>query len=359
MSPVASARILITGGAGFVGSNLAMTLARSQPGWEIVALDNLRRRGAELNLPRLREAGVAFVHGDVRDPADLMALDPVDAVVECSAEPSAHAGSSGDTAYVVDSNLVGARNCLELARRDSAQFVFLSTSRVYPFETLDAAAWREADTRFELESDQELPGVGPAGVSENFPLAGPRTLYGATKLAAELLATEYRAAFGLRTVVDRCGVLAGPWQMGKVDQGVFTHWVLSHYFDRGLSYMGYGGMGKQVRDLLHVADLVDLVEDQLLRPEHWDGVTANVGGGPEVSLSLMETTAICEELTGNKLDIGHSAETRQGDVRIYVSDCARLAGHTDWRPSRSPHRVLSDIFDWVHDNERDVRAAIG
>jgi CDP-paratose 2-epimerase len=351
--------VLVTGGAGFVGSNLAMSLAEQQSGWEVVALDNLKRRGSELNLPRLREAGVTFVHGDVREPADLLALDPVDAVVECSAEPSALAGSAGDTSYVVGANLVGAHSCLELARRDSAQFVFISTSRVYPFAALDAAAYREAETRFELEDEQRLPGIGPAGVSEGFPLAGARTLYGATKLAAELLMAEYAASFGLRTVIDRCGVLAGPWQMGKVDQGVFTHWVLSHYFDLPLSYMGYGGRGKQVRDLLHIADLVALVEDQLLRPEHWDGETVNVGGGPEVSLSLVETTAICRELTDRQLEIGSSEKIRPGDVRIYISDCGRLERHTDWRPSRSPREVLEDIFAWIHDNERAVRSALG
>jgi CDP-paratose 2-epimerase len=154
-------------------------------------------------------------------------------------------------------------------------------------------------------------------------------------------------------------VLAGPWQMGKVDQGVFTHWVLSHYFDRPLRYMGYGGIGKQVRDLLHISDLVTLVEDQLARPEHWDGVTANVGGGPEVSLSLRETTAVCQELTGRKPAIESSVETRPGDVRIYVSDCTRLATHTDWRPTHGPRRILEDIFDWVHENEREVRSALG
>jgi CDP-paratose 2-epimerase len=122
--------------------------------------------------------------------------------------------------------------------------------------------------------------------------------------------------------------------------------------------MGYGGSGKQVRDLLHIDDLVALVEDQLLRPDHWDGVTANVGGGPEVSLSLMETTAICEELTGHKLDIESSPDTRPGDVRIYLSDCTRLGGHTDWRPTRSARDVLADIFDWVHENERAVRSAL-
>jgi CDP-paratose 2-epimerase len=356
---MAGRRVLVTGGAGFVGANLALTLAAGENDWELTALDNLRRRGSELNLPRLREAGVRFVHGDVRELDDVLAVDEVDAIVECSAEPSALAGRAGDTSYVVGSNLIGAQNCLELARRDGAQLVFLSTSRVYPYDALDAAAFREEGTRFELEPEQELPGMSASGVSERFPLDGPRTLYGATKLAAELLVAEYRAAFGLRTVIDRCGVLAGPWQMGKVDQGVFTHWVLSHYFERGLRYIGYGGRGKQVRDLLHVSDLVELVEDQLLRPGHWDGVTANVGGGREVSLSLLETTEICRELTGHSVEIGSADQDRPGDVRIYLSDCERLAGHTDWQPRRGPREVLEDIFTWVNQNERAVRSALG
>ena len=351
-------RVLVTGGAGFVGASLALGLAARHPDWELVALDNLRRRGAELNLPRLRAAGVEFVHGDVRQLADVLALDPVAALVECSAEPSALAGSTGDTQYVVDSNLVGARNCLELARRDAAQVVFLSTSRVYPFGALDRAAYREGPTRFELLGEQELAGLSAEGVSERFPLEGPRTLYGATKLAAELLVTEYRSLFGIPTAIDRCGVIAGPWQMGKVDQGVFTYWALGHYFRRELRYIGYGGLGKQVRDLLHVDDLIDLIDEQLLRPEQWDGVIANAGGGPEFSLSLLETTELCRELTGNRIEVAGSDESRPGDVRIYVSDCARLHGLTDWRPQRGPRRVLEDIVSWIADNERAVGAVL-
>jgi CDP-paratose 2-epimerase len=351
-------RVLITGGAGFVGANLAVALASRRPSWDVVALDNLRRRGSELNLDRLRDARVGFVHGDVREPADVLGIDPVDAVVECSAEPSALAGADGDTRYVVGSNLNGAHNCLELARRDGAQVIFLSTSRVYPFETLDHAAYREGPTRFEIEPEQDIRGISPAGVSERFPLEGSRTLYGATKLAAELLVTEYASGFGIRTVVDRCGVIAGPWQMGRPDQGVFTYWMLGHYFRRELRYIGYGGLGKQVRDLLHVADLANLVEDQLLRPEHWDGAIVNVGGGPEFSLSLRETTELCREITGNGLDVSRSTESRLGDVRIYLSDCARLRDLTAWRPERSPRRVLEDVFSWIVDNERAVRASL-
>jgi CDP-paratose 2-epimerase len=353
-----SQRVLVTGGAGFVGANLSVGLALRHPEWELVALDNLRRRGSELNLPRLREAGVRFVHGDVRELADLLVVEPVDAVLECSAEPSALAGFDGATRYVVGSNLVGAHNCLELARRDEAQVVFLSTSRVYPFATLDGAPYREGPSRFEIEPEQEIPGLSPAGVSERFPLEGPRTLYGATKLAAELLLAEYASNFGIRTVIDRCGVIAGPWQMGKVDQGVFTYWVLAHYFRKELRYIGYGGLGKQVRDLLHVEDLADLIEDQLLRPEHWDGRTVNVGGGPDFSLSLRETTELCREITGNRMEVAGSSDSRRGDVRIYLSDCTRLHGLTDWQPQRGPRRVLEDVFSWVADNERAVRAAL-
>jgi CDP-paratose 2-epimerase len=352
-------RVLVTGGAGFVGANLAISLAERHADWDVVAFDNLHRRGSELNVPRLREAGVSFAHGDIREPADLDEVGEVGAVVECSAEPSVMAGLDSGADYVVRTNLLGAHHCLELARKQGAQLVFLSTSRVYPVEPQNELRYRENETRFELEPEQPYEGVSEHGVSERFPLAGARTLYGATKLAAELLITEYAAAFELKAVVDRFGVIAGPWQMGKVDQGVFTHWMLSHYFRRGLTYLGYGGRGKQVRDLVSIDDVVELVEDQLLRPDHWAGFVGNVGGGREVSLSLVETTQLCEELTGNRVAIESDPQTRAGDVPIYLSDCDLLYGHTDWRPRRGPRQILEAIFLWIKEHERAVERALG
>ncbi len=272
-------RVLVTGGAGFVGANISIALARAHPEWELVALDNLHRPGSELNPPRLEASGVDFVRADVRDPDALAKLDRIDALVECSAEPSALVGMSGETSYPFETNLVGAYNCLELARRDEAGFIFLSTSRVYPYRALSKLRLEQAETRFELAADQALDGASPDGISESFPMSGPRTLYGATKLAAELLIAEYEANFGLRTVINRCGVIAGPWQMGRVDQGVFTFWLLHHHFERPLSYFGYGGSGRQVRDLLHVDDLIALVDEQLAEIESWSGFVGNVGGG--------------------------------------------------------------------------------
>jgi CDP-paratose 2-epimerase len=343
-------RLLVTGGAGFIGSSIALSMARRHLDWDIVACDNLYRRGSELNLPRLKAQGVTFVHADVRQIDDLLRVGPVDALVECSAEPSV----MGSADVIVPVNLVGAYNCFEVAARHRAQVVFLSTSRVYPIQTIESLAYEEGPTRFLLADRQSVPGASACGVAEDLPLHGRRSMYGASKLAAETLLAE----FDFPWVVNRCGVVAGPWQMGKVDQGVFTHWVLSFYFERPLSYIGYEGSGKQVRDLLHVDDLVDLIEDQLGRPDHWAGTTYNVGGGRTGSLSLLETTAICRELTGRHPELTSVGETRRGDVRCYVSDCSALFAHTTWRPTRSPRDILADILAWASDNEQLVQTAL-
>jgi CDP-paratose 2-epimerase len=358
MSAVSGKRILVTGGAGFVGANVAVALAEREPDANVVAFDNLSRRGSELNLARLRAAGVAFVHGDVRDKDDLMALDPIDTLVECSAEPSVMAGVDGSPDYVVRTNLMGAYHCLELARRDGAQVIFLSTSRVYPLRHLLGIALEETDSRFEIASAQELPGVSPEGISEDFPMWGARTLYGSTKLSAEHLIEDYIDGYGLRAVVNRFGVIAGPWQMGKVDQGVFTWWMLAHYFKRPLSYIGFGGSGKQVRDLVHVDDVVELIAAQLVFPDEWSGTIANAGGGRAISLSLLEATELCSEITGNRIDIEPSRDDRPGDVPVYISDCRRLLEKSDWRPTRDARTILTDIFEWIRAHEDAVRAAL-
>ena len=350
--------MLVTGGAGFVGANLAIGLRESHPDWLVVALDNLKRRGSELNLPRLRAAGVEFRHGDVRDAADLRALPRVDAIVECSAEPSVLAGIDGATDYLVGSNLIGAWHCLELARRDEAQVVFLSTSRVYPVGALSALAYEATPTRFELSASQPVVGASPEGIAEDFPMDGARTLYGATKLAAELLVEEYRAAFGLRTAINRWGVIAGPWQMGKVDQGVFTYWVLAHRFGRPLRYLGFDGTGRQVRDLVHIDDVLVLLDDQLLRPDDWDGAVVNAGGGRACSLSLLEATALCQELTGRETPVGPASEDRPGDVPVYISDCRRLMQRFEWSPRHTARDILRDIAEWSAEHEAQIVAAL-
>jgi CDP-paratose 2-epimerase len=349
-------RILVTGGAGFVGAALAVAFKARSPETDVVAFDNLHRRGSELNLDRLREAGIGFVHGDIRSPEDLNSFAKApDLIIECSAEPSAQAGYGGSPEYLVNTNLAGCVNCLELARRAKAAFVFISTSRVYPYRRLNDLRFTEDTTRYALSADQDASGASDCGVAESFPLDGPRSLYGATKLAAELLVSEYGDAYDLRYVIDRCGLLTGPGQMAKSDQGVMALWIAAHYFKKDLAYIGFGGSGKQVRDLLHVDDLFDVVWEQTNELDRYDGQVFNIGGGAEGSLSLLETTALCEEITGNRIHFDRRPENRPADVRIYVSDHRRYSGLTSWRPRRGVRETLVSIYEWVRAEERPLR----
>ena len=346
-------RVLVTGGAGFVGSHLAIRLRERYPAARVIAADNLKRRGSEWILPRLAEQGVEFRHTDVRNRDDLTIprFEP-DLVVDCAAEPAVLAAYDDGPAYVLETNLGGTLNVLELARRCGADVVFLSTSRVYPIGALEAIAFEELPTRFAISPVQTQSGITQAGVSESFSLEGARSLYGTTKLAGELVLAEYEQMYGLRYVVDRCGVIAGPWQMGKVDQGVFTLWMGRHYFKRPLQYIGYGGSGKQVRDVLAVDDLGDLVLRQLDEIERLPRRVYNVGGGMSSSLSLVELTALCEEITGNRVEIGTTSEQRPDDVRIYVTDNARVAADTGWSPRKTPRELLAEVHTWIKGNER-------
>ena len=347
--------ILVTGGAGFAGSHIASKLKLHYPLATITALDNLKRRGSELALPRLRAAGVEFMHGDIRCMEDLYGIKECDLIVDCAAEPSALAGLDGNPTYVISTNFNGTINCLELARRTGARCVFLSTSRVYPVAAINALNTEETETRFELSAQQTLPGASEHGISERFPLDGARTLYGSTKLASELFVEEYAAAFGIKSIINRCGVLTGPWQMGKVDQGVIVLWIAKHIFNGTLSYIGFGGSGKQVRDLLHIDDLVDLLVIQLGQFENLAGKTFNVGGGREVSVSLRELTALCQEITGNRIVVKESSEERPGDVRVYLTDSRTVMQHLNWKPTRSTHTIVSEITEWIRSNQDSLR----
>lgn len=347
--------VVITGGAGFVGSSLALSLAERHPSWQIRAFDNLKRRGSELALTRLAKRGVRFVHGDVREPADLRELGRFDLLIDCAAEPSVIADNAS---YVLDTNLGGTLHCLELARAQRAGIVFLSTSRVYPIAAIEQLPFVELSTRFAPEPNLKGAGYSELGLDESFPLEGARSLYGASKLCSELIIQEYVEAYGLRAVIDRCGVLTGPWQMGKVDQGVVMHWVASHIFDKPLRYIGYGGGGKQVRDILHVSDLAELVDRQIAALQSLNGDVFNIGGGVDCSISLCELTELCQQATGRVVPVGSEIETRRADIRMYLSDCNKAQQRFDWRPKQNPATIVEDIARWVHDERRALEPVL-
>jgi CDP-paratose 2-epimerase len=169
---------------------------------------------------------------------------------------------------------------------------------------------------------------------------------------------EYGDAFGLRYVINRCGLIAGPWQMGKVDQGVASHWLMAHRFGRPLSYIGYGGSGKQTRDMLHVDDLLDLVELQMSAFDRVGGETFNVGGGLDNTVSLLELTALCREITGKRVDIRPDPQQRQGDLRFFITDNARVTQRLGWRPQRGVRQLLTELDRWVCDHSAQLERTL-
>jgi CDP-paratose 2-epimerase len=350
--------VLITGGAGFVGSNLALKLRADFPQLSITVLDNLKRRGSELALPRLKQAGIEFVHGDIRNREDLV-FEKVDLLLECSAEPSVMAGIGSSPDYLMNTNLVGTLNCLELARQHGAASLFLSTSRVYPISYINNLKFEEVATRFNILDDQAIVGASSQGIAENFPLDRARSLYGTTKLASELVVAEYVDTYGMKAIVNRCGVITGPWQMGKIDQGVFVLWVAKHYFKQSLSYIGYGGEGKQVRDFIHIDDLYRAIKLQLENFDDYHAETWNIGGGLENSVSLQELTALCEQATGNKIEIASVTEDRPADLRFFITDSSRFLEKSGLTWGKDGKQTVQDIFEWIRDNEAALKPILG
>lgn len=352
-------KILITGGCGFVGSNLAVLFKQFYIDSEVYCLDNLSRRGSEVNLQKVLAAGVKFVHGDVRVKTDFDRIPPVDIVIDSAAEPSVLAGKTpGDLENLIDTNLNGTINTLYFAKKYQAAIIFLSTSRVYPYDTLSKAKLVTSPKRFNLSNDQTLKGLSEKGIAENYPLEGLRSLYGATKLASEYLIQEFAHNFSLPAVINRCGVLSGPYQMGKIDQGIVVLWMAKHFWKGRLGYIGYGGLGQQARDVLHVRDLFRLVQCQIANLSLQKGQIFNVGGGLQNTVSLSELTDMCIQITGNTIEIGSSLENRQGDLPVFITDNSKITEFNGWKPEITIHALLQEVYDWFIADEASLKAIL-
>lgn len=347
--------ILVTGGAGFIGSNLAINLAKENPNITIISLDNLKRRGSETSLQEFRKwSNIRFFHGDIRNDEDLQFKGKIDLIIECSAEPSVLAGHDNPK-YLVNTNLLGTINCLELARKHKAAFIFLSTSRVYPVRLLSTIKYSQAETRFNLDKKQAIAGVTEKGISESFPLEGYRSLYGTSKLASEFLINEYAQLYGLSVVINRCGLVAGPRQMGKTDQGVVTHWIIKHLWGKEITYIGFNGSGKQVRDVLHVSDLYNALKWQIANLPKVRSNVFNLGGGPENAISLFELTTIVQKVTGKTIKIKREKSNRRDDIPLYITDYSKFHRMSGWKPKITPTQTVKDIFSWLKSDQKQLK----
>lgn len=337
-------KVLITGICGFVGSTLAKSWLAAEPGLAIYGMDNLSRPGSEGNRLELYRLGIPLVHGDLRMASDLDGLPAADWVLDAAAIPSVLAGIEGSSSrQLVEHNLSGTINLLEYCKKHHAGLLLLSTSRVYSMATLASAAVELRGDAFRLRPGQLFPtGLSEAGISEDFSTTPPLSLYGSSKLAAEILALEYGAAFDFPVWINRCGLLAGAGQFGRSDQGVVAYWIHSWQQRHRLTYSGFGGKGHQVRDVLHPLDLLTLLRRQTASGNTTGPHIFNLGGGPARTFSLAELSQWCEDRLGRH-DVAGDPTIRPYDLPWIVMDSA-LAQHTwNWQPQISREAIFEEI----------------
>lgn len=331
-------RVLITGGAGFIGCNLADRLILM--GKRVVVLDNLSRQGAERNLLWLRERhgrAFEFVHADLRRQDDVQeALAGVDAVYHLAAQ-TAVTLSLRDPRRDFEDNLLGTFNVLEAARRSPRRpiVVYASTNKVYG--ALENVPVLELETRYAF--------AGLArGIDESFPLDF-HSPYGCSKGAADQYVRDYYRMYELPTVVFRQSCIYGPRQMGIEDQGWVAWFVLAALTSRPITVYGDG---KQVRDLLYIDDLLEAYLLAVERIEVTQGQVYNIGGAMQNTLSVWwELRPLLEELLEQRLAAPAFAPWRPGDQRIFVADTAKAQRDFGWAPRTSVREGLLRLVEWA------------
>lgn len=338
--------ILITGISGFAGSTLALTLQKLRPDWTISGVDSYIRPGSELNRRRLKEAGIRLTHADIRSASDFESLPPAKVLIDAAANASVLAGVDGQSSsrQLIEHNLLGTINMLEWCKANQAAFILLSTSRVYSIPPLAGLPVDSNGERYELVEDSILPdGVGPAGVSEDFSTMAPVSLYGATKLTSEQLALEYGATFNFPVWVNRCGVMAGAGQFGRADQGIVAFWINAHLRRRALKYIGFNGLGHQVRDCFHPADLGRLMIQQIEEPQETEKPRlVNLGGGAQNSFSLAELTAWANHRFGDH-EVKTEPKPRPFDIPWMVMDAGKAKEIWNWTPKITKEAIFEEI----------------
>ncbi len=332
--------VLVTGGAGFVGSNLAADIVSR--GDQVTVFDNLSRRGTERNLEWLRKTcgeKLEFVKGDVRDFEAVRRTVARARVIYHLAGQVAVTTSVAEPREDFEVNALGTFNVLEAARLNGRRpaLVFTSTNKVYGgMEDLEAVE----------EGDRCRFSSGVLGIAEDRPLDF-HSPYGCSKGAADQYVRDYARIYGLPTVVFRMSCIYGPRQFGNEDQGWVAHFLISGAKGRPLTVYGNG---KQVRDILYVADLVRAFRSAAERIETARGRVYNIGGGANNTLSLLELLAMMRDRFGYRVEPSFAA-WRPGDQPIYVSDIRRAREELGWEPATGRDEGIRKLHDWIKAND--------
>ena len=330
-------RYLITGGAGFIGSNFARRLARRKE--QVIILDNLSRPGASFNLARLRhsEPNISFVKADVCTDQELLGrlVEQVDVVYHLAAQVGVTSAVSNPR-YDFEVNALGTLNLLEAVRKSGAQpqMIFASTNKVYgPL----------ADRAYGISKC--CGDLGQVAIAESQPidLYSP---YGCSKGAADQYVRDYARIYGLKTAVIRQSCIYGPGQLGSEEQGWVAWFVIATILGKAITIYGDGN---QIRDLLYVDDLFDLWDRVTGCASVLNGEVFNIGGGRLNCSSLVEMIRRISKRLNMSPQISY-AKLRPGDQAVYVSDLTKSQAMLDWAPSISIEHGLESLISWILTN---------
>tara|TARA_Y100000816_G_scaffold250113_1_gene199920 strand:- start:506 stop:1528 length:1023 start_codon:yes stop_codon:yes gene_type:complete len=335
-------KILITGGCGFVGTNISLYL--SSRGFKIQTLDNLSRIGSKYNLKLLKKNNIKNYKINIHDYKKIKKLPKYDLIIDCCAEAAVEL-SRKDIDKVINTNLIGTLNILKKIQEDNSKIIFLSTSRVFPIaETNKVLKSKKITSKLKIKKL----------FSEKDVTNGPKTIYGLTKFSSEMLIEEFSYAFNLKYIINRCGVISGPLQFGKQDQGFLSLWVWKHLNKDKMKYIGYGGNGHQLRDVLHIDDLCELIFMQIKKFNKIYNKLFTVGGSKHSYTSLLELTKICEKITNNKIKFSKITKTSIYDIPYYVTNNNLVKNTYNWKPKKNINKIVKDVFDWLNKNKNTL-----
>ena len=335
-------KILITGGCGFVGTNLALFLKKENH--KISSLDNLSRKGSKYNLKLLNNEKIKNYRIDIKNNRKILKIPKFDLIIDCCAEAAVEV-SKNNFEKVINTNLIGTINILKKAKIDKSKIIFLSSSRVYPINSL-----KDLVDKKKLKKSLKINKM----FNENSNLNGPKTIYGVTKLASEMFIEEFSYAFKIKYIINRCGVISGPLQFGKQDQGFISLWIWRHLMKKKLSYIGYEGLGNQVRDVLHIDDLSELINIQIKNLNTVNNTLFTVGGSKKSYTSLKKLTEMCQKITGNKLSMSKIKKTSIYDIPYFITDNFKVTRTYGWRPKKNISNIIKDTYKWLRINKSNL-----
>lgn len=338
-------KVIITGGAGFIGSNAASHYLES--GCQVVVVDNLRRAGASTNLKWLQSRGeIAFHSIDLRESEAVAEVfrdnSDADLVLHLGAQVAV-TSSVADPRVDFEINALGTLNVLEAVRHAKCRgpVIYASTNKVYgAMESIEVTA----------RSDRYQYAELPYGISEEQPLDF-HSPYGCSKGAADQYVHDYHRIYGLDTVVFRNSCIYGTRQFGREDQGWIAWFIIATELGRKLTIYGDG---RQMRDVLWVDDLISAFDAAAKNISVAAGRVYNIGGGIRNAISLLDLVDLLEKRCGKSIAYSR-APWRPGDQRVYVSDIRRAARELDWHPRVEWQRGVERLYEWVHNNLDECR----